>query len=144
MQPEISYIFFKESLDEQELITIISNLNGFICILNPDALTSEIQILAAYDHVYRDNEVRRRVRDGSLRLMIHLTGERQIKNARKEIGFRNGLERCVVVYEDASVFQEFLSGLRNAVVSDRPFIPHDNPELDRSVFPRMAMSDFLS
>lgn len=144
MQPEISYIFFKEPIDNQKLISIISNLGGFICVLNPDNIVSEVQILAAYGHLSRENDVAKRVKDLSLRLMIHITGERQIKKARDEVGFRNGMKRAIVVYENRSVFESFLWELKNVEVSDNPFVPYDDRHLDRTVFPKIAMSDFQS
>ena len=144
MQPEISYIFFKEPIDNQKLISIISNIRGFICVLNPDNIVSEVQILAAYGHLSRDNDVAKRVKDRSLRLMIHIAGERQIKRARDEVGFRNGMKRAIVVYENRSVFESFLLELKNVEVSEKPFIPHDATPLDRTVFPKIAMSDFQS
>lgn len=144
MWPEISYIFFKEPIEEQELISIISKLNGFICVLNPDSLLSEIQIFAAYSHLQRNNDIAKRVNDSSLRLMIHISGEKQIRKAMEMVGFRDGMKKAVVVYEDRSVFESFLSELIIAEKSDHSFIPHDARELDRVVFPRIAMSDFQS
>ena len=144
MQPEISYIFFKEPIDDQKLISVISSIHGFICILNPDAIVSEVQIMAAYAHLSRDNDVAKRVKDRSLRLMIHISGEKQIKKARDGVGFRNGMEKAIVVYENRSVFENFISELKMAEVSNQSFVPHDDRQFDRIVFPKTAMSDFQS
>ena len=144
MLPEISYIFFNESVDDQKLISVISNLNGFICILNPDSIVSEVQILAAYNHLGRDSDIAKRVKDRSLRLMIHIAGERQIKKAKDEVGFITGMNKAIAVYDHRPVFDKFLSEFKLAEISNQPFIPHDDRHLDRVIFPRIAMSDFQS
>ena len=144
MLPEISYIFFDENITEEKIISVISRINGFICVLNTEAISTEVQIRSAYNHVYRDNEVSRRVRDKSLRLMIHITGERQIKNARRIAGFREGMNKAIIVYESAKIFEEFIESLGNVHISGERFIPEDNIALDRVILPRIAMSEFLT
>ncbi|WP_393971764.1 hypothetical protein OXIME_000347 [Oxyplasma meridianum] len=105
---------------------------------------SEIQILVAYSHLDRENDMAKRVKDRSLRLMIHIAGEKQIKKAKDKVGFRNGMKKAILVYENSSVFENFLLDLKKAEISNQPFIPHDVRQLDRIVFPRIAMSDFQS
>lgn len=105
-------------------------------MLDRDNLISETQIRAALDHISRSREVR--VRDDATLLMMFLSGHSQISRATESVGITDNTRKMVVVYKDWDDYHNFLQNFPELLESSEIRLPGDVPELDDTVFSRMA------
>lgn len=134
--PDFAYLKSSTQLNKEKVREFFRTANNFFAVLDRDNLISETQIRAALDHISRSREVR--VRDDATLLMMFLSGHSQISRATESVGITDNTRKMVVVYKDWDDYHNFLQNFPELLESSEIRLPGDVPELDDTVFSRMA------
>lgn len=90
-----------------ERVDQISRERGIeIVVVDAGYVCGKDHIVSAYRHAVRAfEEGRNSMKKFSMELLLYISGERQIKNAIRKIGIKDGIENVVFIFMDASDYE---------------------------------------
>ena len=87
-----------DQISKERDIEIVAVDAGYVC--------GKDHIVSAYRHAVRAfEEGRNSMKKFSMELLLYISGERQIKNAIRKIGIKDGIENVVFIFMDASDYE---------------------------------------
>lgn len=135
--PEIIYLRTEQPVSTQKVRDFLRTTMNFFALLDQDKLVSEVQILAAWEHVQRNRG--KKVRDDATLLMLFLSGTSQISRAYELVGIRQSTRRIVIFYDDTRDLENFTDAFpefSSSALSGG--LPKDSPDNDMTVFSKIS------
>lgn len=134
---KIKHIIFDDPSTLNEIIEASKGQDHFFQLIDADKLLSEVQILAAIDHVV-GNAAISKVRNMENLLLMYIAGTTQISKAIAALGLSSDTKKIIGVYESEAEIRNMLSKFPMLRESEARVIPYDAPEFDSEVFSKIS------
>lgn len=138
---KIKHIFLKDPSDLKSIIEASKGQANFFQLIDADKLLSEVQIMAAADHVKR-NSNSSKIKNPENLLLMYVAGTTQISRAISMLGLSESTERIIAVYESEEDMEGMMSAFPSLEEASTRLIPYDVPEMDGEVFSKISHVEF--